>query len=328
MIKEACFYEKKEDGKVICNLCPHHCSVLPGKYGLCKARVNKEGKLYTENYGMISSLAMDPIEKKPLYHFYPGTRILSIGTFGCNFTCDYCQNWQISQEKPLLKELLPAELVEIAIDKGSKGIAYTYSEPTIWFEFIKETAEIAKKQGLKNIFISNGYINSKVLEELLPYLDGANIDLKAFNKDFYRKLCSGRLEPVLENIELMAKNNLHLELTTLIIRDYNDSSEELKDLFSWIAELNLEIPLHLSRYFPAYKLNKEATSIDKMLEAYQLASEVLSYVYLGNVHMTEGHDTNCPQCGQLLIKREYYQIKNLLKDGTCPKCEEKIYGVF
>jgi len=328
MIREALFYEQKEGDKVVCQLCPHTCLIPPGKSGICQARVNREGRLFTENYGMISSLAMDPIEKKPLYHFQPGSRILSIGTFGCNFSCPYCQNWRISQEKPRLQEILPEEMVELARKHDSIGIAYTYSEPSVWFEYVRDTAELARKEGLKNVIISNGYISKEALEELLPYLDGANIDLKAFSEGFYRKLCRGRLQPVLENIELLARSEVHLEITTLIITDQNDDLAELEELFSWIAGLKREIPLHLSRYFPTYNLDKPATPVRRMLEAYHLAREHLDHVYLGNLHLTDAGDSYCPRCGYPVIKRYYYKIVNRLQQGRCPDCGQPVYGVY
>lgn len=328
MIKEAEFYRKLADNKVLCQLCPHQCLIKEGKSGLCKARVNREGRLFTENYGMISSLALDPMEKKPLYHFYPGSKILSIGTFGCNFSCLYCQNWQISQEKPSLKEISAEDLVKLAKSNGSIGIAYTYSEPSIWYEYVRETAELARKEGLKNVIVSNGYISKDALKELLPYLDGANIDLKAFSEGFYCKLCEGRLEPVLENIELLAQSKIHLEITTLLITNYNDDLKELTELFSWIAGLNPGIPLHLSRYFPTYKLDKPATSIKTLLETYHQAREYLDYVYLGNVDLVDGSDTYCPRCGYPVVRRRYYRVVNHLQQGKCPDCGQPIYGKF
>ncbi|HHU92645.1 MAG TPA: AmmeMemoRadiSam system radical SAM enzyme [Halanaerobiaceae bacterium] len=328
MLKEAEFYQRKADKKVLCELCPQQCLIPEGKRGLCQARVNRAGKLYTENYGKISSLALDPMEKKPLYHFYPGSKILSVGTFGCNFSCLYCQNWQISQEKPPLQEISPQDLVEIGKGHGSIGLAYTYSEPAVWFEFVKETAELARAEGLKNVIVSNGYLSKKALEGLLPYLDGANIDLKAFREDFYSKLCRGRLEPVLENIELLARNEIHLEVTTLLITDYNDSLEELEELFAWLAGINPGIPLHLSRYFPNYRLDKAATPIKRLLDAYHLAREYLDYVYIGNVDLANGSDTFCPQCGYPVVKRRYYHIVNHLREGQCPDCGYPIYGSY
>ena len=318
----------KDNNKVLCYLCPHHCQIIPGKRGVCRARLNKNGRLYSENYAMISSMGMDPVEKKPLYHFHPGSEILSVGTSGCNFTCDYCQNWQISQENPPLKEMGSEQLIKKADISGAVGIAYTYSEPSIWYEYIRETAEKAGSKGLKNVMVTNGYISIEPLKELIPYLDAANVDLKSFNNDFYKKLCNGKLEPVLRNIELLLNNDVHIELTTLVITDYNDSIEELRELFNWVHNLNPDIPLHLSRYFPGYKLEKPATDIDKIIEAYHLAREYLNYVYLGNVHLAEGSNTVCPQCGYEVIERSFYQVNSFLNDDKCPECSHHIYGRF
>lgn len=284
--------------------------------------------MYTENYGKISSLGMDPIEKKPLYHFYPGSEILSAGTFGCNFSCDYCQNWQISQERPQLKDVSPDQLVKVAEERNAMGIAYTYSEPSIWYEYVKETAEKASEANLKNVMVTNGFISLEPLKELLPYLDAANVDLKAFDNEFYHKLCGGKLDPVLRNIEYLFKNNVHLELTTLVITDYNDSRDELKELFSWIHDLSPDIPLHISRYFPRYKLDKPPTDVEKMKEAYKVAQEYLNYVYIGNVNLEEGSNTICPECGYRVIERNFYNSRGFLEDGECPECGKEIYGAF
>lgn len=328
LVRLAEYFEIRDDNKVLCNLCPHGCIISPTKRGICQARLNKEGKLNTENYAMISSLGEDPIEKKPLYHFYPGSNILSVGTYGCNFSCKYCQNWQISQEKPSLKEVTPEALTDIAISRNSIGIAYTYSEPSIWFEYIKDTAKIASKEDLKNVMVTNGYIKKEPLKELLPLIDAANVDLKSINNNFYKKLCGGRVEPVLENIKTMYEYGVHLEITTLVITDFNDSSDEMNELFSWIADLNPDIPLHLSRYFPRYKLKKPKTDINQMKRAYRLAKEKLNYVYLGNVMINDGTDTHCPQCNTIVIKRDYYSIDNMVVDGNCPDCGFSIPGRF
>lgn len=327
-IKEAIFYKKREEEKVLCYLCPHHCLIPTGKSGLCQARINKNGVLYTENYAMVSALSVDPIEKKPLYHFYPGSKILSVGTFACNFKCDYCQNWQISQERPLLKKVLADDLIKIAKEKESPGIAYTYSEPSIWYEYVRETAEKAKNEGLKNVMISNGFISKEPLEGLIPFLDAVNLDLKSFNNDFYRKLCNGSLAPVLKNIELLLKNGIHIELTTLIITGYNDTIEEIRKLLSWVKHLNPDIPIHFSRYFPAHKMKESATPIDRMKNIFQIAKEYLNYVYIGNVQIEGGGNTICPECGFLLINRDNYMVYDFLKKNKCPECGHHIYGNF
>lgn len=327
-IKEAFYYSRKDNGKLMCRLCPHNCLIAPGKHGLCRVRINKEGKLFTENYAMISSLNIDPIEKKPLYHYYPGTEVFSIGSYGCNLACQYCQNWQISQVKPSLREIPPALLVEAAKKTGSPAIAYTYSEPSVWYEYIRDTAPIAREAGLKNIMITNAYISTEALEDLIPYLDAVNVDLKAFSGEFYRKYCRGSLTPVLENIRLLYRSGVHIELTTLLINGYNDSRDEIRDLLSWVKSLSPDIPVHFSRYFPAYRFEEPATQLEKMKEIFQLAEDHLNFVYLGNVNLEAGNDTSCPVCDCLLIKRNYYQVKSILKKAECPECGQPVYGKY
>ena len=302
--------------------------ISPGKHGLCQVRLNREGKLFSKNYGLISSINTDPIEKKPLYHYYPGTKVLSVGSYGCNLACQYCQNWQISQVKPSLQEISPALLVETAKKLGSPGIAYTYSEPSIWYEYIKDTAVIARDTGLKNIMITNAYISKEALEELIPYLDAVNVDLKAFSGDFYQKYCHGSLTPVLENIKLLYSSSVHLELTTLLVNAYNDSIDEIRDLLLWVKNLSLDIPVHFSRYFPAYKFEEPATPLEKMRQIFHLAEDYLNYVYLGNVNLKEGNNTRCPVCGCLLVRRDYYQVKSFLKTAECPECGQLVYGKY
>jgi len=326
--KEAAYYQGLDEDRVKCLLCPHECIISPGKTGICQGRINQQGLLYTKNYGQISSIGVDPIEKKPLYHFYPGSRILSVGTYGCNFKCSFCQNWQISQQKPQLREVSPEKLVKLAIQSDSIGIAFTYSEPSVWFEYILETGKLSKEKGLKNVLVTNGYLNHKPLRELLPIIDGANIDLKSFNDDFYKKICGGTLEPVLNNIKELFENRIHLELTTLIIPELNDSPEEIMEMVDWIKALSPEIPIHLSRYFPRYKLNKEATPVVKMEEFYQLASRHLNYVYLGNLQSDYGTSTYCPDCGEKVIIRDFYSVKNKLEGNKCPVCGYRITGIF
>ncbi|MGM0436785.1 MAG: AmmeMemoRadiSam system radical SAM enzyme [Bacillota bacterium] len=320
-------FQESIDHKVKCKLCPHQCLIKNGDNGICRVRKNKDGILYTINYGEISSIGVDPIEKKPLYHFYPASRILSLGTFGCNFKCQFCQNWKISQGNPPTQSLTPEEVIELAEQKNVKSIAYTYSEPVVWYEFVKETAQKASKKGLKNVLVTNGFINNKPLENILPYIDAANVDLKSFNDDFYKKYAEGRVEPVKETIKKMA-NNTHLEITTLLINDLNDEREELKKLFKWISNINKSIPLHLSRYFPAYKMDKPATEVKTMEKAYELAKKYLDFVYLGNLRTSKKGNTYCPQCGKELISRDGYNTEVFLEKGECPKCSYKIKGVF
>ncbi|MFW5981728.1 MAG: AmmeMemoRadiSam system radical SAM enzyme [Halanaerobiales bacterium] len=326
-MKEAQYYKKKSDDRVHCFLCPQNCLITEGKKGLCKARINHDGILYSENYAKISAIAIDPIEKKPLYHFYPGEEILSIGSFGCNLGCSYCQNWQISQHKPQLKELSVEDLIDIALIKGSMGVAYTYSEPSICYEYLIDAFPAAHNKNLKNIMVTNGYINKQALKDLIPYLDALNIDLKSFSNEFYREKCNGSIKPVLENIKYLYKNKVHIEITTLIIRDENDSLDELEQLFQWLSKLSRDIPLHLSRYFPNYKMKRPATDLEKMKEAYSLAKKYMNYVYLGNVNIADVQSTYCPDCGKLLINRDAYFVEDLSEKGQC-QCAYQIAGEF
>ncbi|WP_448374947.1 AmmeMemoRadiSam system radical SAM enzyme [Fervidobacterium sp.] len=329
-LKEAFFYKKLDDEKVQCELCPNYCVISSEKTGVCKVRKNIDGKLYSINYGEVSSIALDPIEKKPLFHFYPGSSIISVGTWGCNFRCSFCQNWEISQQRPLyLKRLTPSDLVLIAqeyIHEGNIGIAYTYSEPLVWYEFVYESSKLAKERGLKNVLVTNGYINEEPLSKLLPYIDAMNIDLKAFNNDFYQKVCGGRYEDILRTIELSVNSKVHVEVTTLIVPNGNDNLNELDEEFKVLSSISPDIPLHLSRYHPAYKYNKPQTSIDTLLKAFDLAKKYLNYVYLGNVWNEQYESTYCPKCGSLVIIRRGYDVKiaNLDEEGRCKVCNNQI----
>lgn len=321
--KEAMYYEKKEGDTVQCHLCPHNCVIKDKQSGVCRVRVNKDGILYSENYGEISSMGVDPIEKKPLYHFYPSRGILSLGTFGCNFMCKFCQNFRISQQTPKTTFQTPDEIIEHAKKRNIMGIAYTYSEPMVWYEYVYETAKKAHEEGLKNVLVTNGFINQKPLKQLIEYIDAANIDLKSFNDEFYKKLCGGRVEPVLETIKYM-EGKTHIELTTLIVTGHNDDNKELEDIFEWIGNLNPDIPLHLSRYFPNYKMEDPPTSENTMEEAYNLAKNHLNYVYIGNMRTKTGQNTYCPKCQTKVITRQYFNTESHLQKGECPECGEKI----
>ncbi|WAM33542.1 AmmeMemoRadiSam system radical SAM enzyme [Caldicellulosiruptor morganii] len=280
---EARYYEKLENKKVKCRLCPHECVILPGNTGFCRARKNIDGKLYSLNYGYISSIAFDPIEKKPLYHFYPGSTILSIGTFGCSFRCLHCQNYEISQLTPSVFEVDTERLIELAKkDKDCIGIAFTYNEPTIWFEYVVDVAKRFKEEGFKTVLVTNGYLNEEPLLELLDVIDAANIDLKAFNDEFYKKVCSGDLESVKKFIEICSKK-IHVEITTLIIPTLNDSEEEMENLAKWLSSIDDRIPLHLTRYFPRYKMTLPPTPKETLYRLREIAKKYLMYVYLGNI---------------------------------------------
>lgn len=335
-MKEAMLYEKVGNKKVQCNLCAHRCKINEGKKGICLVRENRDGILYTLVYGRTISQAIDPIEKKPLFNFYPGTTAYSIATVGCNFKCQFCQNWEISQmvrDKHLVmgNEASPELIVENAKRYGSKSIAYTYTEPTIFFEYAYDTAKLAHEADIKNVFVTNGYMTEEALKEINSYLDAANVDLKSFSDDFYRKLCGARLQPVLDTLKLMKKLGIWVEVTTLIIPSLNDSPDELGKIAKFIVnELGEETPWHISRFYPSYNLkDKPPTPIDTIHKAREIGlNEGLKYVYEGNVPDSKGESTYCPNCKNLVIKRWGYQItKKDIKDGICQHCGFKIDGV-
>lgn len=279
------YYERLESGAIKCELCPHHCRLKDGQTGLCRVRINQDNRLGAVNYGELSSLALDPIEKKPLYHFYPGSKILSVGSWGCNLACPFCQNYSIAHETPGTRFMSPAELLEVARayrEHGSIGLAFTYNEPLMWHEYIMDVAPLLKEEGLKVVLVSNGYIEKKPLQDLLPYTDAFNIDVKAYNPKFYQGLCRGKLDAVKNTVEIIA-GKAHLEVTTLLIPGENDSPDEIRELARWLAGLEPNPVLHLSRYFPAYRMNLPPTGIDTMKKCRAIAREYLSHVYLGNV---------------------------------------------
>ncbi len=323
---EAMYYEKKDDKVVICKLCPHGCTIKNQHVGICKVRKNIDGILVSLSYGKIASLAYDAIEKKPLYHFYPGSKILSIGSYGCNLDCDFCQNWEISQRKPMTLEMEDEDLLLVAKSRGSIGIAYTYNEPTISFEYIFHISKLIKDRGLKNVLVTNGYINPEPLKELLPYIDAMNIDLKSINGDFYKKLCKGRLEPVMKTIELAAEYT-HVEITNLIIDGLNSSEDEIDNLAKWISEIDKSIPLHLTKYYPAYNMDLPPTSYDTLMKAKEIAKRHLYYVYIGNVAGID-NNTYCPQCFSELVNRSTVGQVVGIKDGKCLNCGYKTNIVY
>lgn len=283
-MKEAMYYEKLDGKRVHCHLCPYECVVTEGHKGACGVRINKGGTLYSEVYGKTTGISLDPIEKKPLYHYHRGERILSLGTKGCNFRCDFCQNWHISQvlDAPT-KDITPEQIVAKTREVGSFGIAYTYNEPFIWYEFVLDTAKLAKKNKLENVLVTNGFVNMEPLEELLPYIGAMNIDLKSIDENFYSRICKGRLKPVLDVIKRTAKS-CHVELTTLLIPALNDSEEKIRKLVGWVYEnLGTDVPLHFSRYFPCYKMDIPPTPLETLRRAERIAKEKMKYVYIGNV---------------------------------------------
>ncbi|MGB4537758.1 MAG: AmmeMemoRadiSam system radical SAM enzyme [Bacilli bacterium] len=321
MRRRALYWEAREEGKVRCRLCPHNCLIAPGKKGLCGARENEDGELVASSYGRVASIALDPIEKKPLYHFRPGTAILSVGTSGCNMRCLFCQNYGLSQKRVPAEYLSPEKLFELIQNVDDNiGIAFTYNEPLIWYEYIYDAARLIKEKDASQVIalISNGYISPEPLEELLPYIDAMNIDLKAFKDETYRRLCGASLEPVLETIR-RAAGRIHVEVTTLVITDENDSPAEIGAIASFLASIEKNIPLHLSRYFPAYKLTRPATSAQTLVSLRDEARRYLPYVYLGNVPGVD-QSTYCPECGRKVIERGYYRARVLTGKPECPAC--------
>jgi len=320
---EAQYWTAESAQKVRCVLCPHQCRINPGGRGLCQIRENRSGVLYALTYNRISVVHMDPIEKKPLYHFFPGKEILSVGSVGCNLKCQFCQNWEISQSGFVdnLTQMDSQRIISLAQSQGSIGIAYTYNEPFIWWEFIRETSEKAKKLHLKNVLVTNGYVNSQPLLELLPFIDAMNIDLKAMDDDFYRRYCGGSLSPVLETIELSYRNKVHIEITNLLVTGLNHTPEHIQRLVDFVASVSPEIPLHFSRYFPAHRMETPATDPKVLLDAYRIAREKLHYVYLGNYSGTEGQNSYCSHCGRPLITRTGYRTSfGHLEKGHCQNC--------
>jgi pyruvate formate lyase activating enzyme len=334
-MQEALFYKALEDEKVGCLLCPHRCILEPGQFGECRTRLNRSGKLFTESYGVLSSISTDPVEKKPLYHFFPGHSILSIGSFGCNLACDFCQNCEISQidQKIFSRRPFrdPDDIVNKALlHRNNIGLAYTYNEPTVYYEYMLKCAAMIKEHGLSNVMVSNGYINPSPLEELFPFLDAFNIDLKSFRNQFYRDRSGASLKPVLDTICRIARSGKHLELTFLIIPDHNDKEKEWKEMIQWISDnCGRSIILHVSRYFPYYKMNKPPTPLSTIEAFIELAREKIDYIYPGNTPQLD-NNTYCPDCGNLLIERFQYdsRLRGIGPYGNCTSCNSKIVGVF
>jgi pyruvate formate lyase activating enzyme len=318
---EALYWTTLEDGRVMCVLCPHHCKLKDGQSGICMGRVNEKGKLYSKNYGEIVSAAVDPIEKKPLYHFYPGSVILSVGPNGCNFRCPYCQNWEISQTEVHTSFVSPADLVKAARKDDSIGIAYTYAEPLIWYEYVLECSKLAKEAGLVNVLVTNGFVEEKPLRELLQFVDALNIDLKSIRESFYKKLCKASVAPVLATCQI-AKETSHVEITNLVIPGENDSEADIRELTGWVADkLGKETPLHFSRYFPHYKMSAPPTEEETLRKAYQIGKKSLYYCYLGNLYSKVGNDTECPQCGNTLVERSGFSVRIKGIEGRkCSRC--------
>ena len=285
-MKKAMFYKNLDNNKVHCQLCPHGCILSPDSIGVCRARKNVEGQMYSLNYACVASAALDPIEKKPLYHFHAGKLILSVGTYGCNFKCGYCQNWSIAHKDVRTTALEPADLADMALEhvaEGNIGVAYTYNEPSIWYEYVLETARLVRDRGLVNVLVTNGFINREPLQELLPFIDAMNIDVKAFTEAFYSKHCKGTLEGVMRTVETAAES-CHVEITTLVIPGLNDSPDEIGRLAKWLSSINPELVLHLSRFFPHYQMmDIPPTPVATLKAAQKSAQSYLKNVYLGNI---------------------------------------------
>jgi pyruvate formate lyase activating enzyme len=335
-LKEALFYEKLGDKAVQCHLCPRNCFIPLGKRGFCGVRENRNGTLYTLSYAkLVTAHPYDPIEKKPLFHFLPGSFTFSLATAGCNLRCKFCQNWEISQKLPEevnYDYIEPAKLVDIARQSGRNIIAYTYTEPTIFYEYMLETAKLAKAAGIRNIMHSAGYVNEKPLRELAKYLDAANIDLKGFSDDYYSKMSEGTLEPVLKSLKILKEEGVHLEITNLVVPGYNDDPDTIRKMCLWIREnLGQDTPVHFSRFLPLYKLIAlNPTPVATLEKAREIALDCgLKYVYIGNVAGHPGENTYCPHCKKAVIKRVGYTITEInLIDGKCKFCGERIDGVW
>lgn len=337
--------------KIKCLACSHYCQILPGKTGICGVRQNINGQLKLLVYGRAIAAHIDPIEKKPLFHFLPGEPVFSIGTIGCNFGCDFCQNWDISQASKQIKkqtkedqeaivlgeimemgqDLPPARIVEYCKQQAVNIIAYTYNEPTIFFEYAFDTARLAASRGMKNAFVSNGYMSKEALEKIQPYLDGINVDLKSFSDDFYRQTCRAKLGPVLKNIERIYKMGIWIEVTTLLIPDKNSSKNELKKIAEFIVSVSPDIPWHVSAFYPTFKMTDvQPTSLDLLINAHDIGKKAgLNYIYTGNIPNSNYESTICPKCDNMVVERRGYSIGAVnLDKGKCAKCGLEIPGVW
>ncbi len=335
-MKEAMVYERLSGTDVRCGLCAHNCLIHSGHRGICAVRENRDGTLYSLVYGRVISMNIDPVEKKPLFHFLPGSSSFSIATVGCNFRCKHCQNYEISQFSRERKfqipgrDTTPEEIVDAAVYNNCESISYTYTEPTIFFEFAYDCSKLAQEKGLKNFFVSNGYTGPEAVRLIAPYLDGNNIDLKGSDK-FYKEICGARVEPVKETIKLMKELGVWVEVTTLIIPDLNDSEKDLTEIAEFVCSVDPGMPWHVSQFYPTYKLtDKPRTPVETLRRACDIGHKAgLKYVYVGNVPGEEGENTHCPSCGELLVRRVGYTIlDNRITNGGCPKCGTAIEGIW
>lgn len=352
-MKKAVLYKKLPKKMVSCLACNFYCKIPNGLTGNCGVRENVDGDLHLLVYGKAVSVWPDPVEKKPLFHFLPGTEIFSIGTFGCNFGCEFCQNYNISQPTRIIKKTYAAEpeiqrskirelceagedwppdrIVEYCVKNGIRSVAYTYNEPAVFFEYAYDTAKLAHKKGLRNVFVSNGFESKEAIKKIMPYLDAINIDLKSFSEDFYRDICHAKLQPVLDNIKRCYKDKIWTEVTTLLIPGYNDSSDELMKIAKFIAGVSKDMPWHVTAFYPCYKmLDVPCTPVETLLRAYNIGKKAgLRYVYTGNIPGLAYENTSCPKCGEILIERAFMRVsRNVLRKGKCPKCKHKIAGIW
>jgi len=336
-LHEAMLWEPGEDRSVRCELCGHRCVIAEGKYGVCRVRQNVAGTLRTHSYGAVVAFNVDPIEKKPLFHFLPGTRSLSVAAAGCNFQCDFCQNWQISQSPPTGKvaggqAISPVQIVAAAVNYDCASISYTYTEPTVFFELAYETARLAREKGLRNCFVSNGYMTPRAVEAIAPHLDAINVDLKAFRDETYRRVMKARLAPVLTCLKALVAAGIWVEVTTLVVPGMNDSPAELRDIAGFIAgELGAGVPWHVSRFHGDYKMTSApSTPIETLRKACEIGAEAgLKYVYCGNATGSSDERTYCPACRAVLIDRFGFTVRSIaLRDGKCGSCAEPIEGVW
>ncbi len=332
MLKDGILWQPLKDGKAKCNVCSYRCVIQPGGLGHCRTRKNVDGKIFTMIYGTVTSEASDPIEKKPLYHFYPGSHSYSIGSVGCNFKCEHCQNWGISQvdiEEVYHFDITPEHAVENAVNTLCKSLSWTYNEPSIWLEFALDTAKLCHEKGLKTIYVTNGYATPEHMELMKGLLDAYRVDIKGFSDQFYKKVCGSKLEPVLASTKIASEMGMHVEVINLIIPGMNDSVEEITALSKWCFEnLGPDTPIHFTRFHPMYRMDSvDSTPLKSLERAHDIAkTEGINYVYLGNVIGHKWESTYCPKCGELLIERYGFSILkyNVPPDKKCPKCGEKI----
>jgi pyruvate formate lyase activating enzyme len=335
-MREALLYDKLENGRVRCQTCAHHCSLAPGQTGVCGVQKNQEGILYSLVYRRIAAMHADPIEKKPLFHFLPGSRSFSIATVGCNMRCRNCQNSDISQmpvdqSRVEGTDMVPEMVIKAAKDHACESVSYTYTEPAVYWDYAFDTARLAHKAGLRNVFVTNGYWSEKGLKTMLPYMDGANVDLKFFEDQQYRTICGARLQPVLDTIRTLHDAGVWQEVTTLLIPGLNDSAESLQSIAGFIRKIDPRIPWHISRFYPVYRMtDRPLTPKESIQQAREIGiREGLYHVYTGNMPGDDGESTFCPQCGELMIGRTGFSVQSIvIREGRCPHCGEEIAGVW